>query len=360
MTDPTLVSVLVPAYANEEATVERAYREIADVFGDLPGYSLDLVFTDNHPTDATFRCCERSLQRTLAGARDPLLVQRWVTSARCWSATSARGLRGPDRLRSAGSAPADPGNARAVATGAPRWFYGIRRSLPDGPVTAGLRRVFYAGIRALGDEDLPRDRRVPPRRCLHPRRAAQGQRHQPLPSWADQRDGVLARSAYPTTRRGTRRRDAGKSRSARCSAWRSTALLNHSLVPLRVASLTGLAVGVCTFLATLAYLVGRLVFGQAAGGLRHDDDAAPAGDHAQCDLPRDHRRISRPHLHAGQRPPVADHRGGDRSYGGPRPPYPARIRAPDESAEQPPERARAWSTSQIQSDVVRVFVSAST
>ena len=45
--------MLVPAF-NEEANVDRAYTAIVDTFRDLPGYDYEIIFTDNHSTDATF------------------------------------------------------------------------------------------------------------------------------------------------------------------------------------------------------------------------------------------------------------------------------------------------------------------
>jgi dolichol-phosphate mannosyltransferase len=39
-------------------------------------------------------------------------------------------------------------------------------------------------------------------------------------------------------------------------------LINHSLLPLRLASLTSLAVGFVTFLLMTGYVIGKLVFGQ--------------------------------------------------------------------------------------------------
>ena len=50
---PVLVSILVPVF-NEEENVARAYDAVRDVFGGLPGYEFELIFTDNHSTDATF------------------------------------------------------------------------------------------------------------------------------------------------------------------------------------------------------------------------------------------------------------------------------------------------------------------
>ncbi|MEL6933916.1 MAG: glycosyltransferase, partial [Pseudomonadota bacterium] len=40
-------------------------------------------------------------------------------------------------------------------------------------------------------------------------------------------------------------------------------LLNHSLLPLRLASYAGLTIGLLSFLLTFGYIVGRVLFGQA-------------------------------------------------------------------------------------------------
>ena len=39
-------------------------------------------------------------------------------------------------------------------------------------------------------------------------------------------------------------------------------ILNHSVVPLRIATYLGLAISLCTFLAIIGYLVGRVVLGK--------------------------------------------------------------------------------------------------
>jgi dolichol-phosphate mannosyltransferase len=49
----TLISIIVPAY-NEEHNVDRAYAAIIAQFATLPDYDYEIIFTDNHSTDATF------------------------------------------------------------------------------------------------------------------------------------------------------------------------------------------------------------------------------------------------------------------------------------------------------------------
>jgi hypothetical protein len=79
----TLVSVLVPAL-NEAANVGRAYAEITRVFDGLPGYRCEIIFTDNHSTDATFTLLIR-------GSASFALPEISDINDRCWSPTRTRG-----------------------------------------------------------------------------------------------------------------------------------------------------------------------------------------------------------------------------------------------------------------------------
>ncbi|HEY0624985.1 glycosyltransferase family 2 protein [Sphingomonas sp.] len=256
----TLVSVIVPAF-NEEATVERAYRSIAAVFEGLPGYAPELIFMDNHSTDATF-----PILRAIAASDPRVRVVRLSRN----NGYQRSLLVGYQRARGACAVQIDcdlQDPPELIPEMLAHWrqghqvVYGIRRSLPDGPVTARLRKVFYAGMRALSDDDLPRDagefrlvdacilaelRKVndtsPYLRGLI---SAMGFSQVGLPYDRDAR--IAGRSKFPLSKMLGLALDA---------------VLNHSLVPLRIASITGLVVGAGTFLLTLAYLAGRLIFGQ--------------------------------------------------------------------------------------------------
>jgi len=256
----TLVSVIVPAF-NEEATVERAYHSIAEVFRALPGYSLELIFMDNHSTDATF-----PILREIAAADPRVRVVRLSRN----NGYQRSLLVGYQRARGACAVQIDcdlqdpPGlipEMLALWRQGHQVVYGIRRSLPDGPVTAQLRKIFYAGMRALSDDDLPRDagefRLVDACILIELRKvndtspylrgliSAMGFSQVGLPY--DREARVAGRSKFPLSKMLGLALDA---------------LLNHSLVPLRIASITGLVIGIGTFLLTLIYLAGRLVFGQ--------------------------------------------------------------------------------------------------
>ncbi|MCW4463434.1 glycosyltransferase family 2 protein [Sphingomonas sp. BT-65] len=261
MTSATLVSVIVPAF-NEEATVERAYRSIVEVFRNLPGYALELIFMDNHSTDETF-----PILQAIAATDPRVRVVRFSRN----NGYQRSLLVGYQRASGACAVQIDcdlqdpPGlipDMLALWRQGHQVVYGVRRSLPDGPVTAQFRRAFYAGMRALSDDDLPRDagefrlvdacilaelRKVddtsPYLRGLI---SAMGFSQVGLPY--DREARVAGQSKFPLSKMLSLALDG---------------LLNHSLVPLRVASITGLTVGICTFVLTLVYLAGRLVFGQS-------------------------------------------------------------------------------------------------
>lgn len=260
MTGTTLVSVIVPVF-NEEATVERAYHSIAAVFRELPDYSLELIFTDNHSTDATF-----PILRAIAAADPRVRVVRFSRN----NGYQRSLLVGYQRARGACAVQIDcdlQDPPELIPEMLALWrqghqvVYGIRRSLPDGPVTARFRRAFYAGMRALSDDDLPRDagefRLVDARILAELRRiedtspylrgliSAMGFSQVGLPY--DRVARIAGRSKFPFSKMLGLALDG---------------LLNHSLLPLRVASVTGLVVGMGTFLLTLGYLVGRVIFGQ--------------------------------------------------------------------------------------------------
>lgn len=261
MTGQTLVSVIVPAF-NEEATVERAYREITGVFDGLPGYALELVFTDNHSTDATFAILQR-----IATADPRVRVVRFSRN----NGYERSLLIGYQRARGACAVQIDcdlQDPPRLIPDMLALWreghqvVYGVRRTLTDGPVTTRLRRIFYAGMQALSDDELPRDagefRLVDARILAELRKvddtspylrgliSAMGFSQIGLPY--DREARVAGESKFPLSKMLSLALDG---------------LLNHSLVPLRVASITGLVVGTCTFVLTLIYLAGRLVFGQS-------------------------------------------------------------------------------------------------
>lgn len=258
---PALVSVLVPVF-NEEENVERAYDAIRAVFADLPDYDYELIFTDNHSGDATF-----PLLRAIAVSDSRVRV---VRLARNYGYQRSL-LLAYQRARGACAIQLDcdlQDPPKLIPEMLTLWrkghqvVFGIRRSLPDGRLTAGLRRTFYRTVAALSEEELPLDagefRLVDARILAELRRV-----HDVTPYLRGLISAMgFSQIGFPYDREP---RLAGKSKFPlrKMIDLAIDGVLNHSLVPLRAASAVGIVVGLCTMLLIVGYLLARLAFGRA-------------------------------------------------------------------------------------------------
>lgn len=255
-----LVSVLIPAL-NEEENIERCYRRVSEVFATLPDYRLEMIVNDNHSSDRTFQILQG------IAARDPRLrvyrFSRNVGYGR--SILHAYQSANGDCAIQIDSDMQDP--PELIPQMLKLWaegnevVYGIRRSLPDGPLVTALRKGFYWSIAKVSPDELPRDAgefRLVDRRVL------------------DRLRGIRDRSPYVRgliSAMGFRQVGFDYERQSRTAGLSKfpframvslavDALVNHSLLPLRLASNISLIVGLLTFLLMIFYLIGRLVFGQ--------------------------------------------------------------------------------------------------
>ena len=257
----TLVSVLVPAF-NEEDNVERAYNAIVNTFERLPDYDYEIIFTDNHSTDRTF-----SILEGLARQDPRLKVIRfsrnfgYQRSLLCGykAATGACSIQLDCDLQ-------DPPSL--IPEMLKLWrmdhqvVYGIRRSLPDGFVVRQLRRGFYRLISKISDDDLPinvGEYRLCDRRILDELRKVEdttpylrglisSMGFSQIGIEYDRADRVAGESKFPFKSMVSLAVDG---------------LLNHSLLPLRLASFAGITVGLISMIVSFVYILGRVFFGQA-------------------------------------------------------------------------------------------------
>jgi glycosyltransferase involved in cell wall biosynthesis len=256
----TRVSILVPAL-NEEDNARRAYERLVAVFDDLPGYELEIIFTDNHSDDRTF-----DILSEIAAADPRVRVIRFSRNVGYQASilTAYRAANGECAIQIDCDLQDPP---ELIPGMLDKWrqgyhvVYGIRRTLPDGPITAFARRAFYTLIDKISADDLPRNAgefRLTDRRILDELRRV------------DDRSpyvrGLISGMGFRQTGFEYDRaaRVAGKSKFP-FKAMLSLAvdgLINHSLVPLRLASFISLTVGLATFLLMVGYIVGKLVFGQ--------------------------------------------------------------------------------------------------
>jgi len=255
-----LVSVLVPAY-NEEASVERAHAEISRVFAGLPDYDHEILFMDNHSTDRTF-----ALLQGIAARDAHVRVIRFARNngydrSLLFAYQQARGdcsiqvdcdLQDPPDLIPQMLAKWERGH---------QVVYGIRRTLADGPVSTALRRWYYYSVNALSEDELPLN--------AGEFRLVDGCILRELRKVRDTNPyvrGLISAMGFSQVGieydRGERLAGESKFPLRRMIALGLDGVLNHSLVPLRVASAVGLIVGLVTMLLIIGYIVGRLIFGQ--------------------------------------------------------------------------------------------------
>lgn len=255
-----LVSVLVPCL-NEEANVERTHAEIQRVFHGLRGLDYELIFTDNHSTDRTFELL------TAIAFRDPKVrvirfarnegYQRSVLAAY----QAARGNCAIQMDCDLQDPPALIPKMLELWLAGHEVVYGVRRSVPDGLVIAGLRRSFYRLANALSQDDLPVN--AGEFRLVDAKILSELRRVEDATPYVR---GLVSSMGFSQVGleydRQARTAGASKFPLVKMIGMALDGILNHSLIPLRIASGVGIAVGLTTIFLLVGYLAGRLLFGQ--------------------------------------------------------------------------------------------------
>ncbi|SFG67961.1 dolichol-phosphate mannosyltransferase [Palleronia marisminoris] len=257
---PVKVSVLVPVF-NEEDNVMRTYGRIIKVFDDLPGHELELIFADNHSSDDTFPILSALVKkdhrvRLLRWSRNvgyqrSLLMAYQAASGDCAVQIDADLQDPPEMI---------PRMLDAWRSGH-KVVYGIRKSLPDGLVVAALRRMFYATIDSLSDDGLPRN--VGEFRLVDARILTELRQVEDSTPYLR---GLISTMGFSQIGidydRDARTAGSSKFPLKAMVTLAVDGIVNHSLVPLRIASITSLCVGMATFLLAIFFLIGKLVLGQ--------------------------------------------------------------------------------------------------
>lgn len=254
------VSVLIPVF-NEEDNVERAYRRVVGVFEDLPDADYEIVFTDNHSTDRTpellRRICDadekvRAIRFSRnVGYQRSLLVAYKAATGDCAVQLDCDLQDPPEFI------PKMLGLWREGH----QVVYGVRRLLADGPVVRMLRRGFYRAISALSEDDLPvnvGEFRLVDRRILEELRT--------VDDTSPYLRGLISAMGFSQIGfdydRGARVAGKSKFPFRAMLGLAVDGILNHSLVPLRFASIISFTVGALTLVVIFGYIIGRLAFGQ--------------------------------------------------------------------------------------------------
>jgi len=139
--------------------------------------------------------------------------------------------------------------------------YGIRGSRKEGVLMNATRKFFYRVIDSLSEDELPLDAgdfRLLDRRVLDELKKFED--YQPYVR------GTVAALGFdqigiPYDRR-ERQRGESKFSFRELMGLALDGILNHSIVPLRIATYLGLAISLITFLGIVGYAIGRLLFGR--------------------------------------------------------------------------------------------------
>lgn len=249
----TLISIIVPVY-NEEANIEALYDAVNGTLEKIADrYIWEFIFTDNCSTDNTFECLER-----LAARDHRVRVYRFTRNFGFQRSilTGYRLARG----KAAVQIDCDLQDPPEVILDFVRLWesgykvvYGIRRSRPEPFPMHALRRMFYRLIDRLSSNDLPQDagdfRLID--RCV-------------LDLLHDYHDenpylrGYIASLGYRqigvTYDRAARRH--GKSAFGLASLLNLAldGIVNHSILPLRLASAFGILLSIVAIIAMAVYV----------------------------------------------------------------------------------------------------------
>lgn len=257
----SLISICVPVF-NEERNIEPLYEALVPVLEEVSDrYEFEIIFTDNHSSDGTPEVLERLVQkdrriRALRFSRNFGFQRSILTgylNAHGQSAIQIDcDLQDPPSL---------------IIEFIRKWesgylvVYGIRATRKESWWMNATRKLFYRLVDSLSEDELPLDAgdfRLVDRRVLDELRRFEDS--QPYLR------GTIAALGFNqlgiSYERQERKRGESKFSFAELIGLALDGILNHSVVPLRIATYLGLAISVATLLAIGVYAVGRVFFGR--------------------------------------------------------------------------------------------------
>ena len=257
-----LISLVVPVL-NEEENIDLFWKGVNSAIEPLrASYDFEFVFTDNHSTDRTFE-----LLAALAAKHPEVKVIRFSRNfgyqkSLLTGYTAARGdaaiqldcdLQDPPELVAEFLRRWEEGNAVV---------YGVRTTRQESFAMQSVRRLYYRLVNALSEEPLPLD--AGDFRLLDRRILDELEKHKDAHPYIRGLTATMGfKQAAVPYQRNARRHGVTKFPMKKMVELAVDGILNHSIVPLRIASYTAVIVGVVTTLLIGAYVIGSLFFGQS-------------------------------------------------------------------------------------------------
>lgn len=260
MAEKKLISFVVPVF-NESENIDAFFEALDPVTSDLSNrYNFEILFTDNHSTDDTFEQlgarAERDKRIRVIRFSRNFGYQRSILTAYANAKGDAAiqldgDLQDPPELVKEFLRLWEEGNAVV---------YGVRRSRRESWPMQAVRQLFYRLIDWLSDIDLPHhagDFRLVDRRVLD------------LMVNTEDRNpylrGMIARYGFSQVGvpydRGPRYRGTSKLSFGKYISIAFDGIVSQSVVPLRLATYTGLVIAIIMLIAILVYSISHTLFG---------------------------------------------------------------------------------------------------
>jgi dolichol-phosphate mannosyltransferase len=266
MTSLPLISIAIPVY-NEEGNIAALYQRL-DALGTSMADEcrLEFVFSDNSSTDSTW-----SMLETLAARDDRVRAIRFSKNFGFQRSILANYLhtRGDAVLQIDADLQDPPELLReflALWRQGYHVVYGVRRARPEGKFIHSFRKVGYWFIDRISEHPIPRnagDFRLVDRKVID---ALERQRSAE-PYLRGLIAGMGFRQIGITYDRSARVAGSSKFGVAQLIRLGLTGVFNHSLVPLRLATVAGIVILSLSAAGTIYYLVLKLLFPDFPRGL---------------------------------------------------------------------------------------------
>ncbi|OIR10721.1 putative glycosyltransferase CsbB [mine drainage metagenome] len=255
-----LISLIVPVF-NEEENIGPLYDAVVPLIKQHEGkYDFELVFTDNHSSDSTYNILNELRERDHRVRVFRFSRNFGYQKSILTGYLKARG----DALIQLDCDLQDP--PALITEFLKHWedgcavVYGVRRSRKESAVLHYARKLFYRLADYLSDDDLPVD--VGDFRLIDKKVAdvlRQVDDAQPYLR------GMIAAMGFrqhgiPYDRHN-RERGTSNFRFKDLVGLAIDGILNHSIVPLRMATFFGIGISIMTILAIIGYSVSKLFFG---------------------------------------------------------------------------------------------------
>jgi len=258
-----LISIIVPVF-NEEANVARAYEAIISELAPRDDLDFEIIFTDNHSTDATF-----TRLKELAARDQRVKVLRFARNFGFNRSilTGYRYARG-DAAIQIDCDLEDPPNLfhdfiRMWRNGHDV-VVGVRAKRPEGRLMSLARRTYYRFLNRISDSEHQinaGDFRLLDRQILDQLKVIDDA--QP---YIRGLTSELAQNQASIAYKRTNLREFGRSKFplAQLIKFGLQGVFAHSTIPLHIATFVGMAIALTTALVTGIYIVARLLSSEAA------------------------------------------------------------------------------------------------